>query len=336
MDEPEEIPPDAQLLRVLFGFMVTKGLSAVASLNVADELEDGPMYYTDLAAAVDADQRALHRVLRMLTSVGIFQETKPGEYANNPVSDLLRTDHPASLRDMAVMVTSDSHWMPWGQLSEVVRSGASGAQHAFGTDLFTWFQRDENREEWQVFNDAMSSFSSGTAQLVVEAYDFSPFRKIVDIGGGHGALLTRVLEKFPEAKGVLFDLPGVVKSATNLGEHVEVVGGDFFESVPKGGDCYTLKHIIHDWSDEHGKRLLGNIAKAMEPAGKVLVIDMVMPESPEPHPAKFMDVNMLTVTEGGSERTEREFTELFSAAGLKLGKIHPTQGPVSVIEAVKA
>lgn len=274
--------------------------------------------------------------MRMLTSAGIFQETKPGEYGNNPASDLLRTNHQASMRDLAVMMTSNSHWLPWGRLAEVLRTGVSGSQHAFGTDLFTWFQRDENKEEWEIFNSAMTSFSSGIAQLVVEAYDFTPFRKIVDIGGGHGGMLSRILEKTPDAQAVLFDLPGVVEGAPSLGERVEIVGGDFFEAVPKGGDCYTLKHIIHDWSDEDCKKILGNIAAAMEPGGKVFVIELVMPESPEPHPAKFMDVNMLALTEGGSERTEAEYADLFSSAGLKLNAIHPTQGPVSLVEAAKA
>jgi hypothetical protein len=325
-------------MQALFGFALTKGLSVVASLGVADALKDGPRYYTDLAAAVGADRRALHRVMRMLAGTGVFEETKPGEYKLTPVSDLLRSDHPRSMRAMAAMIADESHWLPWGRLADVVRSGKSGAQHAFGTDIFTWFQQEENRAQWETFNAAMTSFSATTAVLVADTYDFSGFRKIVDIGGGHGFLLRKVLEKAPGATGVLFDLPGVVEGADRkaVGDRIELVGGDFFERVPGGGDCYTLKHIIHDWSDDHCRKILGNIAAAMAPGGRVLVLETVMPESPAPHPAKFMDVNMLAMTEGGCERTEREYRELFRSSGLELSKIYPTEGPVSILESEKA
>jgi len=284
---------------------------------------------------VGADQRALHRVLRMLCSVGIFVETEPGTYGSNEVAELLRSDHPASMRDLAIMITSDSHWLPWGKLEEVVRSGTSGPQHAFGTDLFSWLQEKDNRAEWDIFNAAMTSFSSVMGQLVSKAYDFSGCRRIVDIGGGHGQLLSLILEAAPQATGVLFDLPGVVEGATNLPARVEPVAGDFFESVPSGADTYLLKHIVHDWGDEQCTIILRNIAAAMDPLGRVLVVELVMPEHAEPHPAKFMDVNMLAMTEGGGERTEAEYAELFTASGLRLLNIHPTEGPVSVVEATR-
>jgi hypothetical protein len=130
----------------------------------------------------------------------------------------------------------------------------------------------------------MTSFSSSVSALVPEAYDFRRFRKIVDIGGGQGFLVRKILESAPEAKGVVFDLPGVAAEGDDLGPRIERVGGDFFRSVPEGGDCYTLKHIIHDWSDEHCQKILGNIRNAMSPEGRVLAIELVMPESPEPHP----------------------------------------------------
>jgi hypothetical protein len=333
---PADTPPQVHLMQGLFGFMVTKAISSVASLDVADALKGGPLYYTDLAKVIGADQRALHRTMRMLASVGIFAEPQPGTFANTPVSELLLREHPGSMRDLAVMITSESHWLPWGQYERTLRTGESGPQHAFGTDFFSWCQREENREQWAIFNAAMTSFSSDVAPLVAETIDFSRFKNIVDIGGGHGLLLKMVLAKAPKATGVLFDLPGVVEGATNLGDRITAQGGDFFGGVPKGGDCYLLKHIIHDWSDEHCRTLLGNIAAAMEPHGRVFVIETVMPETPEPHPAKFMDVNMLAMTEGGCERSEREFAELFASAGLKLVTVHPTPGPMSIVEAAKA
>jgi hypothetical protein len=336
MSGPEGVPPQMRLMQGMFGFMVTKGLSAAASLDIADALKGGPLYYVDLANVVGADQKALHRTMRMLASVGIFSETKPGTYANNDVSELLTAAHPGSMRDMAVMVTSESHWLPWGRYEDTLRTGKSGPQHAFGEGIFTWFQREENKAQWEIFNRAMTSFSSGIAPLVADGYDYSRFKTIVDIGGGHGHLLKAILSKAPQAKGVLFDLPGVVEGASNLPANIERMGGDFFQKVPSGGDCYTLKHIIHDWSDEQCASILRNIAGGMDPKGSVLVVETVMPESPEPHPAKLMDVNMLAMTEGGCERTEKEFAALFQSAGLKLKAIHPTPSPISIVEAVKA
>ena len=337
MSDTGQLPPEAQLFQTLFGFMVTRTLSAVAELNVADALRDGPRHYTNLAQAVGADQRSLHRAMRMLASTGVFAEPEPGIFALTPVSDLLRSNVPGSMRDMAVMITAESHWLPWGQFTDTLRSGRSGPQHAFGTDVFSWFQRAENKDQWELFNAAMTSFSSVTGGAVAESYDFGRFNRIVDIGGGHGFLLRTLLAEAPQAKGVLFDLPDVVKDVTEtLDGRIECIGGDFFQSVPAGADCYTMKHIIHDWSDEDCRMLLGNVAQVMEPAGKVLVFETVMPETPEPHPAKFMDLNMLAMTEGGSERTEKEFAGLFESAGLRLQAIYPTKSPVSVIEAVKA
>jgi O-methyltransferase domain len=330
-----EMPPQAGLMQALFGMMVTKSVSAVAALGVADALQDGPLYYTDLAEAVGADQRSLHRVMRMLSSTGIFAEHKPGTYGLTPVSNLLRADVPDSLRDLAVVITAHSHWTPWGRLDDVLRTGVSGPRHVFGEDIFTWFQREENREEWQVFNAAMTSFSMGVARAVAAAVDFSGFSRFVDIGGGHGYLLKTLLAQAPRAKGKVYDLPGVVAGAEPL-KGIEFVGGDFFASVPSGGDCYLLKHIIHDWSDDQSVAILTNIAAAMDADGRVFVIEIVMPESPEAHPAKFMDVNMLAMTEGGCERTEREYAGLFRKAGLKLLKVHPTESPVSAVEAAKA
>ncbi len=330
-----EAPPAARLLQVMFGFMATKALSEVAALKIADHLVDGPLYYIDLAEKASVKYKPLHRVMRVLASIGVFAEPQPGKYANTEVSELLRSDVPGSMRDMAVMITSESHWLPWGKLGDVLRTGDSGPQHAFGTDIFTWFQQDVNRAEWETFNAAMTSFSDSISEPVVAAYDFSRFKKIVDIGGGHGLLLKKLLEKAPEAQGILFDLPGVVAGA-KAGGKIEKVGGDFFKEVPAGGDCYTLKFIIHDWGDDSSKTILLNIAKAMNSEGRVLLVEAVMPDSPEPHPAKFMDINMLAMTEGGCERTEKEYTELLAASGLKLEKIHPTQSPVCILEAVKA
>jgi len=337
-DEAGAPQPQETIMQAVFGFMASRALTVAAMLNVADALQNGPCYYVDLASTVGADQRSLHRLLRLLVSLGIFEETAPGTYGLNAAADLLRTDHPQSLRDMAVMITSPSHWLAWGEFDAAVRSGESGSRHAYGTDLFSWFQQEENSEEWELFNAAMTSFSAGTAAAVAKAFDFSPFGKIVDIGGGHGLLLRQLLDAAPQATGVLFDLPGVIEGAEqeHLGDRVELVGGDFFEAVPAGGDAYVFKHVIHDWSDEQCVTILRNVAAGMAPDARVLVAEIVMPDTTEPHAAKFMDVNMLAMTEGGCERTEAEYTALFESAGLRLVAIHATDSIASIIEGVRA
>jgi hypothetical protein len=181
----------------------------------------------------------------------------------------------------------------------------------------------------------MTSLSLGIARAVAESVDFSRFTSIVDVGGGHGALLDTILATVPDATGMVYDLPAVVDGARPL-DRITFVGGDFFASVPAGGDCYLLKHIIHDWSDEQCVTILSNIARALAAKGRVFVIETVMPETPEAHPAKFMDVNMLAMTEGGCERTEKEYAALFRMAGLKLLQVHPTPSQISVVEAKQA
>ena len=336
MSNTDQVPPDAQLFQMLNGFMVARALSAVAELNVADALSQGPRHYTDLAKAIGAEERSLHRTMRTLGSTGVFAEPEPGTFALTPMSDLLRSDVPGSMRDMAAMITAESHWLPWGRFTDTLRSGRSGPQHAFGTDIFSWFERAENKAQWELFNAAMTSLSSVAGGTIADSYDFRDVRRIVDVGGGHGLLLRTLLAKVPQATGVLFDLPGVVEGVTDtLDGRMECVGGDCFARVPAGADCYMMKHILHGFGDERCRDLLRNVVQAMDPAGKVLVLETVMPETPEPHPAKFMDLNMLAMTEGGSERTEQEFADLFESAGLRLQAVYPTKTPVSVIEAVR-
>ncbi|KAA0212106.1 methyltransferase [bacterium] len=333
-----EPPPEVQLMGQLMGFMVSRAISAAAKLGVSDALARGPLYYIDLAKAVGAHQKTLHRMMRALTSAGVYAEPKPGVFALTPLSNLLRKDVPGSLRDMAVMITTPSHWLPWGRFDEAVVQGVSVAEKTLGADLFTYYAR--NIEEGQVFNAAMTSFTGMTGSAIAKAYDFKSFQRIVDVGGGHGLLLATVLKHAPAAQGVLFDLPQVVKGA---GEHlapvkdrVEIVSGSFFDFAPEGGDAYLLKHIIHDWDDERCVKILSNIAGAMQPAGRVLVCEMMVPAEPGPHMSHLMDLNMLAMTPGGCERTERQFADLFKQAGLKLAGVMATQSPVNIIEAVKA
>jgi len=333
-----QLEPAERLLQVVFGAVLTRCMTTIAELGVPDALANGPLPIDRLAEKVAANADFLNRVLRVLVVNGIVEEPTPGVYAQTSVTDLLRRDHPQSMRDIALLITSASHWHPLGRLSDALRSGQSGARHAFGVEIWDWFQRPENKSEWDQFNAGMTSFSTGTSMAVAQGCDFGRYKRIVDVGGGHGFLLRTVLSQAPSAKGVLCDLPGVVAGANRaeLGDRIECVGADFFETVPEGGDCYLLKHIIHDWDDAHCRRMLANIARAMAPNGRVLIVDMVLPTGHVPHPSHFMDIIMIDQTVGGRERTEREFGVLLTSAGLKLETIHPTPSPVSVVEASKA
>jgi hypothetical protein len=208
----------------------------------------------------------------------------------------------------------------------------------YGVEVFDYFAA--NPEQSEIFNRAMTDISTAIAPLVVEAYDFSGFNTLTDIAGGHGYLLAQILKANPNVKGILFDVPPVIAGASALLEEegvagrVEKVSGDFFASVPKGADAYIMKHIIHDWDDERATRILQNINAAMSPEGKVLIVEVVVPEGNEPHYSKLLDLEMLA-SPGGVERTATEYRELLGAAGLRLTSIIQTRSPYSIIEAVK-
>jgi hypothetical protein len=282
----------------------------------------------------------VYRVLRALAMVGVFAEHEGRRFSLTAIGTFLRSDVPGSLRDMAIFQSQGWHLSAWSQMRHSLQTGESGFEKAHGEDPWTWLAAHPEASE--VFNRAMTSFSSLAAQAVVAAYDFSHASKIVDVGGGHGMLLATVLQTNPKAQGILFDLPSVVAGAAASLEgstaraRIEIAGGDFFESVPEGGDVYMLKHIVHDWSDEHSTRILSNTARAMVPDARVLLIEVVVPTLNIPHFSKMIDLEMLVMTNGGRERSEAEFAALLAKSGLTLTRVLPTFGPASIIEAKKA
>ena len=196
------------------------------------------------------------------------------------------------------------------------------------------------QEPVQVFTEAMTSNSKLEAVAVCEAYDFSGFHSMVDVGGGEGFLLATILKAYPALKGMLFDRPEVgararkLLRAEGLGERCEVIDGDFFAGVPQGGEAYILKNILHDWDDERAEQILTHCREAIVPGGRVLVMETVILPGNEPSPGKLLDIQMLVGTPGGRERTEAEFRTLFTRAGLELTRSVPTKSPVNVLEGV--
>ena len=334
----QPLPPEAYLMQVAFGAMMTQALYVAARLGVADLLADKPQTITELASATKTHERSLYRVLRSLASIGIFEETESKVFALTPYAEALRSDVPNSLRNGAIFMGEEWHWRVWGDLLYSVQTGKPAWGHVHGAEVFDYFA--ENPRQAEIFNNAMTDISASIAPAVVEAYDFSGIKTLTDIAGGHGYLLAQILKANPTMSGVLFDMPPVIAGAgaffekEGVAERVEKVSGDFFTSVPKNADAYIMKHIIHDWDDERATKILQNIRQAMAENGKVLIVEVVVPEGNEPHPSKVVDLEMLA-SPGGLERTAQEYRELLAAAGLQLTRIIPTKSHFSIIEGVR-
>ena len=334
----QAMPPEAFLTQLAFGAMMTQALYVAARLGVADLLAAKPQTVSDLAAATKTHERSLYRLLRSLASAGIFEEIEPKVFAHTPYSEPLRSDAPNSMRNGVIFMGEEWHWRAWGDMLYSVQTGKPAWGHVHGAEVFDYLS--ENPRQAEIFNNAMTDMSVVTAPVVVEAYDFSGIKTLTDIAGGHGYLLAQVLRANPNMKGILFDVPPVIAGAGELlekegvSERVEKVSGDFFAAVPTNADAYMMKHIIHDWDDERATKILQNIQQAMSPDGKVLIVEVVVPEGNEPHYSKLLDLEML-VSPGGIERTAREYSELLAAAGLRLTRIIPTKSPFSIIEGVR-
>ena len=225
----------------------------------------------------------------------------------------------------------------WGELLHCLKTGKTGVEKVLGMD--GWEYLDQHPQERTFFEEMCAGFLGREPAAVTAAYDFSEFHTVVDVGGGIGNLLTTILDKCPGPRGVLFDLPDVVREANlliqrrGLSGRITVVGGDFFESVPPLGDAYILSHVIHDWWDEKCLAILGNCRKAMNSRSRLLIIEMVLPEGDDPHPGKLTDMEMLVMA-GGQERTEQEYSTLLGKAGFRLARVVPTESAVDVVEAI--
>jgi hypothetical protein len=325
-------PPQAVLMQMAFGFIVSQAASVAAKLYIADKLADGAKTVEELAELTATHQPSLYRLMRCLTSVGVFKKDAEGRFSNSEISEFLRSDNPESMRNAVHMICDREHWNAHGNMFHTVKTGETAFDHTFGMPVFPYYM--QNPEPAKIFDDAMTSFSAITSNAVVAAYDFSEAERIADIGGGHGALLETVLQSAPGAKGILFDQPQVVENA-KVSERVETIGGNFFEEIPVEADVYLMKFIIHDWNDELSETILSNLAKSAKTGAKVLLIETVVEEEDStPSMSKLMDLNMLSMT-SGKERTEKEYAELFEKTGFKLTQIIPTQSPTQIVEAVR-
>ena len=327
-----------QLMQMASGFIFTASLYPIAKLKIADLLADGPLPVTELAQKTGSNADALYRVLRMLASAGVFAESAGKVFALTPVSDCLRADAPGSMRDMVIWMGNRFHFKVWSEMSYSIETGQPAVEHVYGMRAFEAIFGDP--EIAYDFNMAMTSFSRKIAPALLDAYDFSGIGTLMDVAGGHGAILCEVLSRYPGMKGILFDMTNVIEEATchicslKMDQRCETVTGNFFDEIPAGADAYYMQHIIHDWADEPALKILANCRRALEGVkdGRLLVVDSVVPETSEPHFSKILDLEMLLMP-GGRERTEGEWRELFAKAGFEITRIVPMQAAESVIEA---
>ncbi|CAN5704654.1 methyltransferase [soil metagenome] len=330
--EQQAPPPQAVLTQMVMSFIVSQAISVAAKLYIADHLKDGAKTVEELAELTSTDAPSLYRLMRGLASVGVFQKDADGKFLNSPLSEVLRSDHPDSIRGAAHMICDHEHWNSHGNMLQSVKTGEIAFNYTFGMPVFPYFAK--HPEVAEVFDNAMTSFSISIAKAVAAAYDFSKAERIADIGGGHGFLLETVLKTVPDAKGILFDQPQVIEGA-KVSERVEKIGGNFFKEIPVEADIYLMKFILHDWNDEQSETILGNLAKHAKPGAKVLLVETVVEaDDNAPSLSKVMDLNMLVMT-GGKERTEKEYAELFEKTGFKLTNIVPTGSPMQIVEAVR-
>jgi hypothetical protein len=276
--------------------------------------------------------------MRATASVGFLAEGADGKFSQTPMSELLCTDAKPSLRHAAMFLADDWHVRGWGQLADTVRTGERPVEKIYGLPVFEYFAK--NPEDGATFNGAMTNLSSMDAPLIVEAYDFSGIGTLADIAGGHGLLLASVLNRHPAMKGILYDLPQVTQTLAGgpieaVRDRVRVETGDMFQSVPKGADAYMMKFIIHDWPDDKSITLLKHCRAGVNPGGRLLVVDMVVPRPNQFHFSNFADLEMMLFP-SGKERTADEFRALLAASGWKLNRIVPTAGNMSIIEGVPA
>ncbi len=323
-----------ELMQMINCYQVSQALQVAATLGVADQLKDGQKAYDDLAQACGAHPRSLYRLLRALAAVGVFHETSNKEFSLTALGACLTSDAHGSRRNYARWIGTPGQWKSWGNLLHCIKSGESASDYTHGKDAWTY--RMQHPEEQAVFNSAMTGNSRSESQAVLEAYDFSRFSCVVDVGGGQGLLLKEILLACPSARGVLFDQPQVVASAdqvlasAGLAQRCQIVAGSFLESVPEDGDVYVMKAILHDWDDRASIDILRTCRRAMSPTATLVVIERVVGPPNEIPEGKFSDLNMM-IQYGALERTGQEFHDLLKSAGFVMTEIIPTRSPLSIV-----
>jgi SAM-dependent methyltransferase len=328
----------SRLNEVMSAAWLGHAVSALAELGVADLL-DSPRPARELAAETGCDAGALLRFLRAGCVAEVLTEVEPGRFALTEAGWLLRTDVPGSMRDMCRVTAREELGRAWAQAAHTARTGTSAFTEAYGEPLFSYLARPENRELAALFHSAMAGSVGSTALL--DGYDFTGIRRVVDVGGGRGAMLAAVLDRYPHLRGTLVDLPAAVSGAVELlrqagvADRVDVVPGSFFDPLPAGGDVYVLARVLANWNDEDSVRILRRVRAAMHPGARLVVVSHVPGSADRTHYAQALDLYMFVLLQARL-RTEEEYRRLLAATGLTLTRCVHQPDAQSLVEAEPA
>jgi hypothetical protein len=371
-DKKDIQPPEIAILDMIAkGQLITRSISVVTNLKIADYLVDGPKNIDQLAEKTNSHPDSLYRILRMLSSVGIFAEVKEEaenngsrQFKQTPMASLLQSNEKNSIKNLSLLLNIESFKRALDDLLYTVQTGENAFKHANDLNLFEYLQ--QNQKDAEIFNNAMTSLTSSQVSSISSMYDFSQFNSIVDIGGGQGSLLFTILKNNSKLHGILFDLPYAIESAKNriesdgstpdssIESRCKLIAGDFFKSIPSGGtaataDGYILKNVILNWDDKSATVILKNCLQAMKSIVKsnqedkqklnikLLIIDVIMPpEGNEAFIGKFLDIQMLVLTQSGKIRTEKEFSKLLNSCGFDITNIIRSSDPMNFLSIIEA
>jgi hypothetical protein len=372
-DKKDIQPPEIAILDMITkGQLITRSISVVTNLKIADYLVEGPKRIDQLAEKTNSHPDSLYRILRMLSSVGIFAEVKEEEeeedngsrqFKLTPMASLLQSNEKNSIKNLSLLLNIESFKRALDDLLYTVQTGENAFKHANDLNLFEYLQL--NQKDAEIFNNAMTSLTSSQVSSISSMYDFSQFNSIVDIGGGQGSLLFTILKNNSKLHGILFDLPYAIESAKNriesdgstldssIRSRCKLIAGDFFKSIPSGStataDGYILKNVILNWDDKSATVILKNCLQAMKSIvksnqedkqkfnTKLLIIDVIMPpEGNEAFIGKFLDIQMLVLTQSGKIRTEKEFSKLLNSCGFDITNIIRSSDPMNFLSIIEA
>ncbi len=326
-DSNSTASPGQMMYDHVLGFAIQQLLYAVAELNIAEMINAGETSVSVLAEKTNTDANVLYRILRALASRDIFVETDDRYFEMTPQAAYLCADAVGSVRPILMLLGAGWHLETWARLDYSLATAEASFCEAHGEPLFDYLQK--NADHSAVYSNAMTSRTDSLAQKFAEAYDFSQFDVLMDVGGGHGMLLSTILQSHENLNGILFDLPGIsqanpkVLADSGVAKRCTIEEGSFFEAVPSGADAIIMKSIIHDWSDEKSREILRICHKALAPSAKLILCEFIVPGKNLPGLSKIMDIEMLVMS-GGAERTEDEFSTLLASAGFTLQQVVPT------------
>ena len=331
-------PPSMWMMTHIENFWLAKAISAALELNIAEHIQQGKNSLDDLALITQTNSDALFRLMRMLCAHEIFNRSENGIYSLTSYSKVMLEGN-GSVKYMLMSHLDKTHFELFAEMDHTLKTGENAAQKLFNKDVFSYMQESPDQQE--LFNKGMNDTSELLAPVLLASYNFSPYPHIVDIGGGNGSLLCHILSKHTELKATVFDSNRIIEQSVlniksyQLTERIDVIAGNFFEEVPKGGDLYILKNILHDWDNDHCITILKNIAKAMQPGSKLLIAECIINNDNKYSYGKMLDILMLIGTQDGRERTLNEFRTIIEKSGFDINRVVPTISPFSLIECIK-